>query len=312
MYAQITDSDKVILHSLDSYLRAIQMPTNLSPDQLLIFKEQARWQLYSDIAQRVPRVVSYIMSENLETNQTALGLYKSLYHHCLDPKFVDIVMQQLLKTNNANDNAIVGAFMAKIVSKYLDQKEAEMAKAKADEKPKKGEKPTHEPKEQVNMDGSEVAHLYDAVKKLLGSMANAVSIRCGNLDEGDALSIAACIAMNSQCSITEIINSNMSVTADVFDILENPSEVIRGALLLKKSDFTKLTTEQDAFIQSLKRWVYRRLNQLNTQVIYQFLVSAYGTMRLDKDQANKYLIFLKDCGTNYSNLLIVAKQIING
>jgi hypothetical protein len=320
MYAQLTDSDMVILNSLDSYLKATGMPSNITPDQMLIFKEQARWQLYSDIVQRVPRVASYIMHADLDTDERAQGLYKALANHCLDPKFVELLLQQLRKVNNPSDNGITGAFLAKVVSAYVEKHMNDNAQADigTETKAKKGEKPAPEKTQNKDM-CEEIRHVYDAAACLLQNIADAIVAKCGNLDNGEdkdgrnpmALGIAACIAMNNGDAISEIIASDAPVTADIFDILNDPSNIIRGALLLDKSKFTKLSKNQEEFINSLKRWVYKKLNELPTQQIYGFLVAVYGTVRPEKERYFNYLIQLKDCGTQYSNLLIVAKQMFN-
>lgn len=311
MFAQITDSDKVILHSLDSYLTTVGIPSNIMPDQLIILKTQAKYQLYSDIAQRVPRVAAYIMHANLDVDDNAKGLFKSLSNHCMDPDFVNILLQQLMKTNNAEENCIVGAFLAKVFSKYIDNLKATKPPVPAETKQKKGEKPVaEEPKKDTQPEpGSEMAHVYNAAKELLGGIARAVQLRCGNILDGDALGIAACIAMNNGDTIKEIIKTDLPVTADLFEVMSDPSQIIKGALLLDKADYTKLTKNQEEFISSLKRWVYKKLNDLQTQESFRYLVSVYGSIK--PENTSRYLIQIKDCGTQYSNLLIVAKQLIN-
>jgi hypothetical protein len=318
MYAQLVDSDMVILNSLDSYLRTIGMPNNITPDQMLVLKEQARYQLYSDIVQRVPRVAAYIMHANLDTDEKAQGLFKSLSNHCLDPKFIDLLMQQLYKVNSPSDNGVTGAFLSKVVATYLDKHVNNEPEIGVETKAKKGEKPVAEKKETKNL-GEEIRHVYDAAATLLKGIADSIIAKCGNLDNNEdsqgrnpmALGIAACIAMNNGDAITEIIASDAPVTADIFDILKDPSNIIKGALLLDKGKFMKLTKNQEKFVDSLRRWVYKKLNDLPTQQIYTYLVSVYGTMKPDKETYYNYLIQLKDCGTQYSNLLIVAKQMFN-
>lgn len=311
MYAQITNSDQVILESLDSYLARMGMPNNITPEQMIIFKDQARFQLYSDIAQRVPRVASYIMHANMDVDDNAQGLFKSLYHHCMDPEFVKILMMQLRKVGNRDDNGIVGAFLVKVFTTYLD-KEIERRKSATTvttDTKKKGDKTT-EVKADVNF-ALEVDHIHSAAMELLGDIAKAVRVKCGNLEDnqGALLAIAACVAMNNGDSIKQIVDMDLPVIADVFDIINDPSNIIRGALLLKKDDFIKTTKNQEEFITSLKRWVYGKLNGITTQESYRYLVSVYGSIK--PTNIKDYLIQIKDCGTQYSNLLIVAKQLVN-
>lgn len=321
MYAQLVDSDIIILESLDSYLRKQQERNhsirNITPEQMIVVKEQSRFQLYSDIVQRVPRIASYIMHADLDTDDRALGLYKALSNHCMDPKFINLLMQKLQATNNAIENGIVGAFLSKVISTYMEKHMDDQDTIGTETKAKKGEKPEPEKKKPKNV-CEEIRHLYDAASSLLQGIATAVVAKCGNLDSNEdsdgrnpvALGIAACIALNSGDSIKEIINFDIPITAEVFDILKDPGNIIRGALLLRKSDFTKLTNNQTEFINSLNRWVYKKLNERSTQEIYGFLISVYKSV-VPPEKFENYLIQLKDCGTQYSNLLIVAKQIIN-
>ncbi len=318
MPGNLISSDIVILNSVDSYLLSTNPPKDVTPQQMVIMKDQARTYLYSDIIQRMPRVVNYIISNpvtaNPEDKDRAEALYTSLCNHCMDPVFVNMLMQYLHETNNPEDNALIGAFLAKIVSSYTEKKIAEAKTVKENEKPKKGEKPVAEkPETDIKIDTTEINHIYSAVRSLLGNLAEAVKLRCGNLEDNDvaALSIAACIALNDGSSIREICESDLPITAQVFDLISNPTTLIRSALLLPASEFTKLTPNQEAFMSSLKDWVFKKLNELRTQTIFDFLVSTYGTAKLDEKDARKYYIFLRDCGTTNSNLLIVAKQIIN-
>ena len=114
--------------------------------------------------------------------------------------------------------------------------------------------------------------------------------------------------MRRVSTIKEIIASDFPITANVFDCVKDPSNLIRSSLLLDKSELPKLSTNQNAFVESLKRWVYDKLNILQTQVIYQFLVATYGTQKPD---VTTKVINPKDCGPQYANLFTVAKQMIN-
>ena len=151
-----------------------------------------------------------------------------------------------------------------------------------------------------------------AIEELLGGMANGIMVKCGGLTHPEALFVAACVAMNSRESIIEILNSDLSVTADIFNSLDDPDPVIRAALLLLKSDVpTKPTKNQTAFLDSLKRWVYNMMNIIPGGSIqgYQFLVGVYGSVKPD---LSPYYIQLKDCGASqYPVCLAAAKQIVN-
>jgi hypothetical protein len=103
------------------------------------------------------------------------------------------------------------------------------------------------------------------------------------------------------------------VTADVFNIVRRDTQVfesiIRSALKLEAEQYAKRTTNQKLFIESLERWIYTTINEIeNPQKILSFLVSVYGSIKPQGTQ--KYLIQIKDCGTTYGYLYAAAKQLI--
>lgn len=298
---RITDSDMIILQSVESYLKSLGTTTmNRSPQETIILTQQARDYLYSDIVQRFPRVAAYLLQADMETDTVAQGLNLALSKHVMDPIFVNLLMQYLSKHNDAQENCVSGAYLAKLMNKWIAQNIT-------DDKPKKGEKV----EESTEADPLEpISHISWAIDILLKDIISIVMVKCANLTKYQATAIAACIAMDNNDTIREIISSDLPVTADVFDIDANPSNIIKAALLLEKNDISaKLSTNQKAFVDSLVRWVYKKLNMLPTQTIYQFMVSIYGSTTADV--STKY-INPKNCGTQYSNLLTVSKQIING
>ena len=115
--------------------------------------------------------------------------------------------------------------------------------------------------------------------------------------------------MANNYSIKALIDTNLAVTAKLFDMLDNngQNKIIVSALNIKKDEFQKLTGNQQAFVDSLKRWIYGKLNSLTTTTCYQFLVGVYGTIK--PTDLSTRLIYIKDCGTSYVNLLQVAKQL---
>lgn len=295
---QITDSDMIILHTTESYLQSMGSPMVTNPQEKLIVLQQARDVLYSDIVRRVPRVAGYLMSANMETDTCAQGLYMALQRHVMDPVFIDILMQYLMKLNSPEENGVTGAFLTRIVSKWLE--------ANYKPAPKTGKKDAEESKP---LDTTPIQHIQAAINKLLGDVAAIVACHCGNLTQTEATAIAACLAMNNKDTISEILSADLPVTAQILDILKDPTNVIRAALLLEKNDFPKLTANQSAFVESLTRWVYDKLDKIPTQTTYQFLVAVYGSIKPKETQ--KYIIQIKDCGTAFSNLLTVSKQLIN-
>jgi hypothetical protein len=311
------ESDKVILHTIDSYLRHMGASQNISPDAQLVMIQNARDYLYSEIAQRIPNVAPKILSADLEINDQARALFLALYDHAMDPIFVKIMMNYLgsINRNNQNQGALLsaGALLVRILDKYyLDNAPVKDKDSKKDSKkdPKKEgeEKLETISKNHEQIDASKVKHIQEAIDILLGDVANKITMRCGNITYPEALFIASCISANNESTITELIKSDLPITADVFDIILNKNEIMKSALLLEKKDFTKLTANQQKFVESLQRWVFDKLNNnCTTNQCYSFLVSIYGL----RPDTNKYLINVRDCGTTYSNLLQVARLITN-
>ena len=304
----INDSDRIVLNSVESYLQSLGTPLPTSPQEKLCIMQQARDVLYSDIIQRVPRIAAYIIQSNIEEDQIAKGLYTALCKHVIDPVFVQLLMQYLSQRNNAEENGVVGALLTKIMNKLVeDRRVTTKTKEVVTEKKSDKDKTTVvKPAEEVNMD--DIKHIYDAIQCLLGSTASIIATRCGNITVSESIAVAACIVKNNEDTIKEIIASDLPVRAQIFDIVQDPSNIIKAALNLNKADYTKLTTNQSNFIETLKKWVYEKLNVIPTQTAYQFCVAAYGSIKPD---VSMKLIQIKDCGTRYSNLLAVAKQIVN-
>lgn len=302
----ITDSDMIILNSVESYIKSRNIPMYISPQEKLMVTQQARDALYSDIVRRVPRVAGYLLHADMETDTKAQGLNMSLEKHALDPIFIDMLMQYLTRENNAEDNTTTGAYLAKIANRWIEQNVD-----KEPEKPKKGDKTPPPPPTTEKTDPiAPIKHIFYAVECLLGNMMRLISIKCCDLNEKQAMAVAACLATNNQDTIKELISSDLPITADILNVYENPSNVIKASLLLEKTEVpATLSKNQTAFVDSLKRWVYKRLNDLNTQAIFQFLVATYG-FASGVDVSTKF-INPKECGTQYSSLLTVAKQMIN-
>lgn len=288
------------LDSIPSYLKknGIQIDA-MRPEQRLSVLEQARNSLYSYDAQVCPDIAKRILQSDLENDLDARALMLAMYNHSMDPAFITILMQFLASRNDPSLNGVVGAVLVKVLSQYH---ETHMPKDK--DKKKDGSQP--------DIDTSEVRHIQGAVETLLGGIADQVMTTCGNMVHEEALSIAACLAMNNDQTIIELVNSNVPIKATIFDqILANPGGIIQGALLLKKADLpTKLTPVQTEFLNSLKEWLYEMLDKRpeGSLQLYNYLVSVYGSVKPD---LSPYYIQLKDCGTRFTSLIQVAKQISN-
>lgn len=269
--------------------------------------QNARDVLYSDNVARAPRIAAYIMQSNIDEDDKAKALFKAFCEKAKDPVFVQLLMQYLAPRNNQDENGIIGAMLSKIMAKLLDDDKV-VSTTKVIEKKSDKDKTAKivETTTEINVD--KYKHIYDAVQCLLGNLASIIATKCGNITVPEAMSIAACIVMNNDDTVKEVIDSDLPISAQVFDILNNPTNVIKSALNLNKADYTKLTTNQSNFIETLKKWVYEKLNVLPTYTAEQLITAAYGSLKPDTSMK---LIQLKDCGTQYSNLLMVAKQIIN-
>lgn len=293
---RLVDSDMVILNSIESYLKNLGAPAPTTPQEKLMITQHARDYLYSDIAQRLPRVASFLLTVD-ENDDKTKSIWFALKNHCMDPAFVNIAMQLLLHNNNPDENHIVGAFFVSIADKYLRENP-----------PKTDKKKKEEYEKEIQEIGKKISHLSKAAEALLVDIAADVKAICPGLSDTQLAAIAGAISFENETTIREIVDSDLPITADIFRIYQDPGSIIRAALLLKKKDYAKLTDNQQRFIDSLKEFVYDKLNILEMALSYRFIVSAYGTVKPD---VTSYLIYLKDCGSAYPNLKEVANQLIN-
>lgn len=296
VYSQQYPGDVNFLDSIDSYMRKIGVPMNLSPQERLTITEQARNTLYSYDVQCLERVAVKILESDLETDNEAKGLWIAFKNHVMDPIFVQIMMQYLYTRNTPTINGRIGALLSRVVDQYVEEHWDPKKKGNKDEAV-----PTFE----------EIDHIKAAIETLLGQTANNLQTKCGNLNHIEALFIAACLAMNSKDTISEILRADTAITADIFKDLTDPDPIIRASLKLLKADVpTKPTKNQEAFLESLKRWIFDKLNDIpgGDTVLYQYLVDVYGSVKPD---VSPYYIQIKDCGTTRTHLLTVAKQIVN-
>lgn len=308
---QLMNDDTICLHSVESFIRERnnnQNPMYGSIEEKLNYTQTARNFLYSEIAKRFPRIAGYILQSDIATNQYAQGLNTSLSNHLLDPNFVHILMQYIASTNSAQQSVICGAYIAKVMSKWIAQNittdNVSTEKSKKIDKSEKAD--TVENKKSIDT----ISHLMEATKHFLSNIIAMVIAKYPTVSEQEAIAYAAAVAMNNEETISEILEGGWPITADIFDIYEDPSAVITAALLMTKDDIpAKTTPNQDAFLDSLKRWVFKKLNELQSQACYQFLVSVYGVPK-GVDCSTKF-INLKSCGNQFPALLTVAMDMIN-
>lgn len=299
----IYESDKIILESIESYIKKFygNKLMTMSPQERLMVTQHARDYLYSQDVPRFPRLAAYVLSHDLEEDIFARGINHSVSNLILDPIFIDTLMMYLAQNNNSEDNCASGAYLTRLISEWITAHTETKTVSK-----KKGEETT-----ETNVpDLAPVEHVRNAVYKLLGSIADMISARCVELDKMTVYALAADVALNSAATITELIASDQPITADILDVVQDPGNFVKAILQLEQKDLpAKPTPNQEKFIDSLKRWVYGKLDKLPSQTAYQIMVATYG-LPSGVDVSTKF-INPKSCGNQYPNLLAVAKIIIN-
>ena len=298
VYSSMYPGDANFLDTVDSYLAKIGVPANIPPHERLAIHEQARNALYSYDVQCIPRIADKILNADMTLDQEARALWIAFSHHTMDPSFVKIMMDYLSSRSDLILNGKIGALLSKVLEEFFK------THAPKNEKQKNSEEAT-------TPEYDEIKHIQIAMEALLGSSASAIQATCGGLSHYEALFIAACLAMNSKETIKEILKSDLSVTANIFDSMMDPDRLVKGALYLLKSEVpSKPSKNQTAFLDSLKRWAFTKLDKIpgGQAVCYQYLVGVYGSVKPD---VSPYYIQVKDCGTTYPDLIQVAKQLVN-
>lgn len=305
--ARIENGDMIVLQTVNSYLKQNcdkQRIAITSPQEKILLTQNARDALYSEIVHRVPRIAAYIMQADIEQDDIAQGLLRALENHVQDPVFIDLLMQRIQRANDAEERGATASLLVTIADRYITKNKAE-----TDAKPKKKDDKEKEEKSTVNEEF--IKQINQAVHFLIGAEAAVVSTRCPNLQKGDALTVASCLMMNNSSTIKELLKANIPITAQIFDeFIQDPTNLIKSALLLKKDELVKYSDNQQRFIDSLKRWVYNKLNIITPQQCYQFLISVYGSTRPKGEDIQMYMIYLPDCGSTYAQLHNVATALI--
>ena len=292
---RLVDSDIVCLDSVESYLKRINAPYPRTPEEKLVLMQMGRDQLYSDIANRLPRVAAYLLEvANPEEDDKAQGLTKAIENHCMDAAFVNIVMQKLRTDGFVDDCHIIGALFVTVADRYFSKN-----------KPTAKLKPEDE-KAHMEKLAADIQHLKDASNILLGDIIEDVSRMCPGLSETSRLAVAAAISVNNESTLKELMNFDGSITADIFKIYKDPENIIKAALLMKKVDYPKLNPAQKTFVDSLTNFVFAKLNMLDMTMCYRFLVSTYQNLN---PNTSEYLICVTDASKSaYPNLHEVVKQ----
>lgn len=325
-FYQIRPDDQIICISLEDYLaKKGYSPSNVRPEEWVRIYESARDIFYSDIVQRLTRVIAYINYASVNDDR-AEGLRNGLSHHMRNPYFINLMLRQLQQENNLVANGFVGAFLCKAAQQYMNEMrkkdEEETPVTTVTSKPKVGrpstkdkdepEVKTSTPPKKSNVDENVIASMYNAAMTLLHGKYEYVRSCCVGIEQGDALAIAAFLAMNNELTLKEIIDSNLPLTAELLqndqNIGSDPGNLIAAALHLQKSDYAKLSVNQTKFIDSLTKWVYSRLEGLEPSACLQYLVGVYHSIA-PGDTIKSNLIQLKDCGTQYPQLIQVVRAM---
>lgn len=292
---RLVDSDVICLDSIETFMQRMNAPIPRNAEEKLVLTQMARDQLYSDIANRLPRIAAYLLEDaNLDEDDKAKGLIRAIENHCMDAAFVNIVMQRLNAEGFIDDRHIVGALFVTVADRYYT-KNAPTSKMKPDEEKAYNEKLA-----------ADIQHLKNASVELLRDIIEDVSRLCPGLSDVAQLAVAAAISVNNENTIKELMNFDGEITANIFDIYKDPEHIIKAALLLKKADYPKLTATQKSFVDSLTNFVFAKLNMLDMTACYRFLVATYKDYN---PNTGSYLICVTDVSkSTYPNLHEVVKQ----
>lgn len=319
VYDQIIESDLIVLMSLDEYVKQrygpdFSNPTSAkftSPEEYVRFVDGCRNVFYSDVVQRVSRIVAYINTCS-EYDDKGNALKRALCMHMRTPDFMKLLIAQLKRENNEYANAIVGAFICEACRSYqedmkkADEADAELAKANK----KKDDKATAPLKSHV--DPEIVDMMFATAKALLNRYVAYVQDKCIGMNEGHVLAIAALLTMSSEHTVPALIESDIPITADILNcpLITNigMSRICIGALRLQKADYVKMTVNQTKFVESLTKWIYTKLNMIDMTECLKLLTTAYG-FSIQPESVKSCLIQLKDCGTQYLNLKTVVTSM---
>lgn len=307
--AVITNADKVVLENPESFLRTQGISLSADPKERIFQETRAREALYSEIVRRLSRVCRFILDAE-EGSVAAKELKYALFNHVDDPAFTTVVNQYFnSSTESLEQRASVGAIFTSFMAEKLSKKKP--IDPKADKETKEAVKAANDKIEE------DIVHIDACVKNLLGPIVTEVRNVTTNLKDNQILVVAAAIAMNCEQTYENILDSDIPVTADVFtsNIVRDPSRLVRAALLMSKDKYSKYASKnQKEFLESLKRWVYNKLNVLAPHKCYDFLAATYQKTRIKKDDKVTDVLFIniRDCGTKYTNLLTASKILLDG
>lgn len=313
MYTEINPREhSIILNSVEKYIESRRLQLSSNPQEALFQRNLYRDELYSEIAVYMPTYAYYVLTHINDNDPCAEGISFALINHMQDPAFVDIVLQYLNRLNDTDapkQRALVGALFIVMVTKYFSTiSPSSDDTKKKDKKNDKNEELTKAEQDAINV--MEPARI--AAANLLGGITKNIKNVCPELSDENAMFVAGSMLIGGEECIKNIYEMNMPITADVFNIVINDVDtfesILAGALLLEEAGFTKTGTNQKAFVDSLKRWVYKTLNMVTDPIkLHQFIVRVYGTQQ---PNVQTKLIKPNECGPTYGYLLNVVKHMI--
>lgn len=314
----IGDADMIVLMPFEKYLET-RGYKNVKPEESIRLYEHYCDPFYSDIIGRFQRIIPYIIFSSVDDDK-ALGMKISLFHHFRNRRFVDIMRHSLASINNSVLTAQVGALICEAVSYYVteckkaDEAKIQEIKAEKDDKSKDKSKDKNSAKttEINSADDEIISFMYTTAQSMLDPEYQYVRSQYPGLKDGEALMIAAYLAMNNEITVKSLIASDLPLTADLFEnfapIRVNPGYIIGVLLTLEKSDYSKLSKNQETFIKTLESWAYKRLDMLPLPDCFDYLANLYGTAQ-PADIIKSKLIQPQDCGTKYPQLFQVVKAL---
>lgn len=323
----IYNDDVIVTYTFEKYisdvLKADAYLNNCPAMDRMYRMQSLRENFYSNVISKTPRICSIIVT-NIDkstpgVDYTAISaLDYSLNNHFMDPMFVSMLLSYLKNMNNIEMTRVVGAYAASVIENYYEKASKKTTTVETvEEDKKKGKKGETETKVETievavdpkDIDASKVEHLVNAVQILLGEVINAVKVKFVNISHSHAMATAATLALNTKL-VQRIYEADLPVTAKIFELVDKNiySTVIKDILSIKKEDVMKTTSNQEAFLISVRDWVYETLNMLSPIECFQLIVYAYGTPKI-KDISDRF-IDLRDCSTKYATLKNVVSDMI--
>lgn len=317
------------IQSLTSYMAKNQIPKGTNPIESLDIEEMVALPFYRKIVPAAPALMQYILESDLSTDDLAQALDYAYKHHVLvgtkDNKriFLELLKQDLAQPSaSVGARAAVGAYLTVLLNDLISSNNVISTTPTVVEEPKDDKKKDAKKKEDKVVEAAPVAStnkpaidevtmnaISETISYLLGNTASYIQSEYPTLSDREALAVAAALSMANGYTVESLIELKLPITAKIFEVLDSAGQdkIIKSALYLNKEDFIKVTPVQQQFIDSLKQWVYGKLNGLVGGGCFGYLIHVYGSAK--PQGLNTKLIYIKDCGTAYPNLLQTARQL---